>query len=163
MTEKYHLRRPEKAIADFDEIGEIIRQQKFMTLALCRQNEPYLVTLNYGYHQEANCFFFHCAKAGKKLDFLRANPRVWGQILEDLGYIQGECSHAYRCVEFEGVVDFPDSLEEKKNALELMIDQIEPQPQPLKERMLTEDRISGVTIGRIHIEGISAKKNKSTS
>ena len=132
-----------------------------MTLAMCRDNQPYLVTMNYGYDQDASSLYFHCANEGKKLDYLQVNPKIWGQIIEDRGYVNGECSHAYRCIEFEGIVDFLETFEEKKHALDLIVDQIEPEPKELKQRMVTESRISGVTIGRVRITSISAKKNDS--
>jgi nitroimidazol reductase NimA-like FMN-containing flavoprotein (pyridoxamine 5'-phosphate oxidase superfamily) len=160
MPEKYHLRRKEKEITDKTEINEIIFSQAFMTIAMCSENRPYLVSLNYGYDADAQILYFHCAKAGKKLDFLRDNPRVWGQIIEDNGYIKDECSHAFRSVEFEGIVDFLESFAEKKHALDVMIDHIEPNPESLKKRMVNEKRVAGVTIGRIKISDLTAKENK---
>lgn len=159
MAENYHLRRQEKAIEDLDEIYAIIREQAYMTLAMCCEDQPYLVTMNYGFDSHNNCLYFHCANEGKKLDYLRSNPKVWGQIIEDGGYVVGECDHAYRCIEFDGVVDFLISYEEKKHALDIMIDHIEPDPEPLKQRMVTEKRAAGVTIGRVKIHKITGKKN----
>ncbi len=40
----YHLRRCEQAITRPEELLEVIRGQRHMTLALCRDGEPYLVT-----------------------------------------------------------------------------------------------------------------------
>ena len=159
MAEEYHLRRQEKAIKDMDEIHEIIQKQAFMTLAMCSGDQPYLVTLNYGYDPQNNYLYFHCASDGKKLDVLQANPKIWGQIIEDRGYVVGECSHSYRCIEFDGTVDFLESYKEKKHALDLMIDQIEPDPEPLKQRMVSEKRAAGVTIGRVRNHELTAKAN----
>ncbi len=157
----YHLRRAEKAITDEAELFAIIRGQQYVTLALCRENEPYLVTLNYGFDAEARCLYFHCATEGKKMDFLRANPVVWGQILEDNGYLPGQCTHAFRCVEFRGSVAFLETNTEKRLALTVMIEQLEPDPEPVKARTLTEQRVAGVTIGRIQIETLTGKQNES--
>ena len=66
MAEPYHLRRTEREITDKKEIDRIINDQLFMTLAMCRDGLPYLVTLNYGYDPQASCLYFHCARAGKK-------------------------------------------------------------------------------------------------
>ena len=159
MPEPYHLQRPEKEIKDKAEICQIIREQAFMTLAMSMGDRPYLVTMNYGFDEQNNCLYFHCANEGKKLDFLKNNPLIWGQIIENRGYVVGECSHAYRCIEFGGTVDFLQNFEEKKHALDLMIDHIEPDPEPLKKRMVNEKRILGVTIGRINLQQITGKKN----
>ncbi len=98
----YHLRRSEKEITDPDQILAIIRGQKYMTLAKCKDNVLYLVTVNYGYDEARNCFYFHCARKVKKQDYLAANPMVWGQIVEDAGYQDGKCDHAFRTVQFQG-------------------------------------------------------------
>jgi len=158
--ESYHLRRNEKNIEQKTDLENVIRGQKIMTLALCRDNEPYLVTMNYGYDRDANCLYFHCAAEGKKMDFLADNPVVWGQIFEDVGYLPGECDHAFRCVEFRGQVDFLTDLDGKCNALAMMIDQLEPDPEPVKSRLLTEKRLNGVMVGRIKIENMTGKQNK---
>ena len=101
---EYHLRRAEKSLTNEDTIWAILAQQKYLTLAMCKNNKPYLATLNYGFDREARCLYFHCAPEGRKITYLQANPIVWGQVLEDDGYVDGACNHAYRTVEFEGQV-----------------------------------------------------------
>ena len=54
---KYHQRRPNQSIDDPKEQLEIIRLAKHMTLALCHENEPYLVTVNFGYEETSRTFF----------------------------------------------------------------------------------------------------------
>lgn len=156
--EPYHLRRKEKALEDPEALKRILRTQKHVTMALCKDNEPYLVTMNHGYDEAENCLYFHCAPAGKKLAFLRANPRVWGQALEDLGYLDGECDHAYRTVHFSGTAEFVEDYDQKRRALEIMIDQLEPNPGPVKERTLEPSRVRGVGILRVKIEFMSGKE-----
>ncbi|MEJ5309126.1 MAG: pyridoxamine 5'-phosphate oxidase family protein [Anaerolineae bacterium] len=159
----YHLRRSEKAITDPAEMWAIIAEQKVMTLAMCKDNVPYLVTVNYGYDQAAGCLYFHCAAEGKKMDYLQANPAVWGQILEDNGYLDGKCDHAFRSVQFQGRVAFVDDIDEKRRALSLMIDRLESDPAAVKARQVTDKAVAKVTIGKVHIEGMSGKANKSTA
>lgn len=156
--ESYHIRRKDKEIKDTKVLESILTSQRYMTVAMCRDGEPYLVTLNHGYDPEKRCIYFHCAGEGKKLDFLRANPRVWGQALEDLGYIDGECEHAYRCVMFSGKAGFLEKDEEKRIALEVMIRQHESEPEKVMARVLKPDRIWEVTIGVIEIEEITGKQ-----
>ena len=155
----YHLRRAEKAITDKDECLAIIAGQKYMTLAMCKDNIPYLVTVNYGYDEEQQCFYFHSAKKGKKIDFLNTNPQVWGQIIEDCGYRDDKCDHAFRSIYFEGAVTFVEDIEEKSLALRLMIDHLEPAPEPVKERLVVEKRVKNVTIGKIMVTTMSGKQS----
>ncbi len=157
----YHLRRNEKAITDPADLLAVIHGQKTMTLALCRDNEPYLVTVNHAYDEAEQCFYFHCAREGKKIEYLRANPIVWGQVLEDRGYQVGRCDQAFRSVQFRGRAEFVEDLEEKRRALELLIDQLEPDPAPLRPRLLKEERVRGVGIVRIHVLEMTGKQDRS--
>jgi hypothetical protein len=152
------MRRAEKAITEREELLEIIQGQKYMTLALCSGQEPYLVSVNYGYDVEENCFYFHCAKEGRKIDYLKANPVVYGQILEDNGYLAGECDHAARTVQFRARASFLESAEAKRRALTLMIDQLEPEPEPVKARSLKAPRIAGVVIVSLQVETLTGKR-----
>ncbi|MFP4344027.1 MAG: pyridoxamine 5'-phosphate oxidase family protein [Anaerolineales bacterium] len=156
--ETYHIRRAEKAITERAELLEIIREQKYVTLALCSGEQPYLVSVNYGYDVAENCFYFHCAKEGRKIDYLEANPVVYGQILEDNGYVAGECDHAARTVQFRARATFLESAEAKRRALALMIDQLEPDPEPVKARTLKAPRIAGVTVVSLQVETLTGKR-----
>jgi nitroimidazol reductase NimA-like FMN-containing flavoprotein (pyridoxamine 5'-phosphate oxidase superfamily) len=152
------IRRKEKAIEDVAEQKEIIRSAQYVTVALCKDNEPYLVSLSHGYDPDKNCIYFHCASEGKKMDILKENKVVWGQALIDKGYIQGKCDHLYATVQFKGTVVFIDDFEEKKEALLNMIHKLDDSPDDVAEKQLTEKSITRVTIGRIDIEYLSGKE-----
>jgi uncharacterized protein len=158
MTDTYHMRRIDKVLRGEDALFGILSRVKTMTLALCRDGEPYLVTVNHGFDTEARCFYFHCAPVGKKIDILRANPAVWGQVVEDLGYMDGQCDHAYRSVQFRGRAHFVEDLGEKRRALELMIDRLESDPGPVKERTLKEEAVRGVCIVKVVADFFSGKE-----
>ena len=96
---------------------------------------------------------------GKKVDYLRANPAVWGQIAEDNGYIEGECSHAYITLQFMGDVEFQTDVETKRKALLLMIDKYEKDPEPMKKRFINETALQGVLIGKIKIQKMTGKQS----
>ena len=154
--ENYHIRRQEKSI-DKEEIYSIIKEKTHMTVSMCCNGEPYLVTVNYAFDRGINSFYFHCANEGKKLDFLRKNSRVYGQILDDRGYITGECNYNYATVQFTGEAAFAENEEEKYSALDLMIDQLESEPGKVKKKMLSR-KLSGVTIIKVKVESFSGKK-----
>ncbi len=156
------LRRKEKSIDNTDELVHILESCKYITVAMCQDNEPYLVTLSHGYDRERNCLYFHCAQDGKKIDILRGNGLVWGQALLDNGYVQGSCDHLYATTQFRGRVVFLDDFDEKKYALEVMIKGLEDDPQKVIEAQLSEKSIQGVQIGRIDIEYMSGKKSDTT-
>ncbi len=157
MNVTYHVRRREKAITDPAEMLEVLRAGSYMTLAMCKDNEPYLATLNYVLDEAKRCLYFHCAAKGKKLEYWAANPIVWGQVLEDRGYLAGECSYAYRTVQFRGRVEYFAGREEKYAALRMMIDRLEPQPAVVRKEMLENNPLDKVIVGCIHIEDMSGK------
>jgi len=78
------MRRKKKEITDSQEMQGIIHASQVMRLALCRENEPYVVPLSFGY--DGTSLFFHCASEGLKLDILRKNPRVCCLFEHDLAF-----------------------------------------------------------------------------
>lgn len=120
------------------------------------------MTLSHGYDEGLNCIYFHCAKEGKKIDYLKANNKVWGQALLDHGYAQGECNHNFATVQFQGKVTFIDTPEEKRQALECMIRQLEKNPEPLVARIpkTSPERLKETNFSRIDIEYMSGKESK---
>jgi len=155
---EYHLRRNEKAIKDEKIITKIIKEQTYLTIALCNDNIPYLVTLNYAYDAVNKVFYIHCANLGKKNDYLNNNSNIWGQIMEDGGYIKGKCDYKYRTLHFKGNFQFIEDLKEKRQALELMIDKFEDDPEPVRVKFINEKALKNVNIGRIQIETITGKQ-----
>ena len=155
---EYHLRRNEKSIKDEKIIIKMLNEQTYLTIALCNENIPYLVTLNYVYDAENETFYIHCANLGKKIDYLTKNSNVWGQIMEDGGYINGECDYKYRTLHFKGNFQFIEDLKEKRRALELMIDKFEEEPEPVRVKFINEKALKNVNIGRIQIEAITGKQ-----
>jgi nitroimidazol reductase NimA-like FMN-containing flavoprotein (pyridoxamine 5'-phosphate oxidase superfamily) len=154
------VRRKEQSIDDEGEMIAILRRVKHVTMAMCRGDEPYLVTVSHGYDEDRRAVYFHCGQEGRKVDILRANPVVWGQALEDPGYVEGDCDQPYATTQFRGIVVFIDDLEEKRHALETIVGQLESEPGPVLDKHVTEDTLERVNIGRVDIEYMSGKRSK---
>lgn len=154
----YHVRRKDKEVKDSVELKKALREAEHVTLAMSLDDEPYLVTLSHGYDEERNCIYFHCAREGKKIDILMENPIVWGQALIDMEYQQGSCDHLFQTTQFRGRVTFIKNIEEKKNALEIMIKQLDENPQTIIEDQMKPTSIQRVQIGRIDIDYMSGKR-----
>jgi nitroimidazol reductase NimA-like FMN-containing flavoprotein (pyridoxamine 5'-phosphate oxidase superfamily) len=152
------IRRKDKEITDFGEMKDILKTAKYVTLAMCLNDEPYLVTLSHGYDQERNCIYFHCAGEGKKISILKANNLVWGQAVIDRGYVQGACDHLYSTTQFRGRVTFVEDLMEKEHALQVLIESLDKDPKEIMKKQLTPQSIQKVRIGRIDIDYMSGKK-----
>ncbi|MFW9964108.1 MAG: pyridoxamine 5'-phosphate oxidase family protein [Candidatus Sifarchaeia archaeon] len=154
------IRRTEKAIESKDEIIAILKKAKYITIAMSIDDEPYLATLSHGYDEENYCIYFHCAQEGKKIDILKKNNIVWGQALDDLGYVDGACDHLYATAQFRGRVLFIDDINEKNHALKIMIQALEADPDKVMKEQITKKSLKRVNIGRIDIEFMTGKKSK---
>lgn len=152
------MRRKDKEITDANEIKSILKRAKYVTLAMCSEDEPYLATISHGYDEQRNCIYFHCAPEGKKIDILKANNHVWGQALLDHGYVQGGCDHLYATAQFSGRVTFAGDVAEKKHALKVMIRALDGNPEELIAKQLVPQSIQKINIGRVDIDFLSGKK-----
>jgi DNA repair protein RadC len=86
-----------------------------------------------------------------------AAVKKWGQVIEDHGYMTGECSHAYRSVMFEARAEFVEDLDEKRRALSLMIDHADPDPEPLKQKLVATADLKQVLVIRLVVVRMSGK------
>ena len=155
---KYHMLRHDKEITDEETLKKILKTTQYVTLAMVKDNEAYLVSLSHGYDEKNHCIYFHSAKKGKKLDFLRATPMVWGQALLDHGYVETECSHHYASVMFSGKASFIEDKEERWKAISLMTRQLDPNAEDMIANRKPESLDSAV-IGKIVIDYWSGKKS----
>ncbi len=157
---KYHMYKSEQELTKREEILEIISQGRYVTLSLCRGNEPYIVTLNYGYDKSKGVLYFHTALKGLKLQFIEDNPRVCGTVVEDRGYLMGKCDHAYRSVILYGTLHRVIELEEKKHGMQIMLTHLEERPDDVKRRLLKdESRYEKVEILRLEISGMTGRQS----
>ncbi len=157
--ERYHLRRSDKELKDPEEIENVLSKVRIMTVACCMEDEPYLFTVDFAWDPQARNLWFHCATEGRKMDILKANPRVCVTMVEDRGYIQGECDHAYRSLLMEGKAQMVTDLSEKRRGLELLVRKHEPEPESVLARFAPSDEaVRKVGIMRISVETITGKQ-----
>lgn len=124
---QYHLHnRPDREITDPATIDEILTNGKFATIALCRNNEPYIVTLSYGYDRINQTLYFHCAPTGLKIDFIEMNSAVCITIIEDGGYVRGECAHHFRSVVMWGNLVKTENPDEQRHGMKTLLHHLEP-------------------------------------
>ncbi len=155
---RYHMHKAELEITDPQALEAILLGGTYATLAFARGNEPYLVTLNYGYDPVERALYVHSAVEGLKLAFIRENPRVCGTVIVDEGYCQGRCTHAYRSVVFWGRIELLETAAEKEAGLGLMIDRLEDDPAATRRRLLADpDRLNHVAVLKLTIEEITGK------
>jgi len=159
--QKYHMRRKDRQITDEIELNEILAQGKYATIAMCHENEPYIVTLSYGYDKTKESLYFHTALKGLKIDFLSYNPRVCVTIINDCGYIMGECGHKYRSIVIKGEISFVKTLDEKKYGMKIILDHLEDNPSLIREKKIkSETMYNNIAVLRLNIESLAGKKGQ---
>ena len=121
----YHLRRSDRAVTDPAEVDELLAGGRFVTIAFARGDEPYLVTLSYGFDPEARRLYFHAAKEGLKYEFIEANPLVCATVVVDRGYHHGNCEHEYASVVMRGTMSVVRDREESRWGMEVLLGQLE--------------------------------------
>jgi nitroimidazol reductase NimA-like FMN-containing flavoprotein (pyridoxamine 5'-phosphate oxidase superfamily) len=68
------MRKKDREITDRSEIEKILNEAKDLRLAMCDENEPYIVAMNYAY--ENGWLYMHSAIEGRKIDMLKKDNRV---------------------------------------------------------------------------------------
>lgn len=157
------MRRVEKEISDMETLIKILKGGKYAVISMCKENEVYLVTLSYGYDESKNALYFHCAKEGQKIEFIKSNPFVCGTVIEDNGYKDG-CSQAYRSVVFRGKMVILEDIHEKKIGFDVLLNQLENDPSTTKNKFFKKDEIyENLRMLRLDINEISGKEEKAES
>lgn len=124
----YHIKRADREIKDPQIISDILGRCRYASIALSKNDTPYIVTLTYGYDSSENVLYFHCAKKGMKMDFIRSNPKACVTIIEDFGS-EPICDHSYRSLVIHGRVTPVQTSEETDHAIRLLIKQLESERQ----------------------------------
>ncbi len=111
---------PRKFLDAREEMEKILERETLGFLGLCRDGEPYVVPLNYAYTEGR--ILFHCARTGRKLEYLKENPRVCFTVGTQSGRVvrhpQGaSCRAEHESVVCYGTARLLEDLEERGRAL----------------------------------------------
>ena len=148
----------ELQITDEGQIRAILDAAKVLHLGMCADNEPYVVPMNYGYTLEDGrlVFYLHSAVLGKKLEMLRANPRVFVELDCDRKPFEGEkpCQYglSYSSLMGRGTARIIEDVEEKMQAMTALM-----KTQTQKDFEFNERLVSIVAVIRIDVAEFTAK------
>ena len=148
----------ERQVTDETQIRHILDTAKVLHLGLAVNDEPYVVPMNYGYTMEEGrlVLYMHSALRGKKLDMMRANPRVFFEMDCDLAPFEGEkpCQYGlvYSSVMGRGTACIVEDVEEKIKAMKLLM-----KTQTGKDFEFNDRLVSIVAVIRIDVEEYTAK------
>jgi nitroimidazol reductase NimA-like FMN-containing flavoprotein (pyridoxamine 5'-phosphate oxidase superfamily) len=148
-------------------IDKILDNNEYGTLALCKDNIPYSVPLNFSILND--CIYFHGAKKGKKVDIIEANANASFSVVENYSLIQSYFStkdnlacpatHFFKSIIVQGKIQFVSDYEEKADALESLMQKLQPEGKyiPLKDKDVYEKKINGVLVYKLVIDNIEGK------
>ena len=148
----------ERQVTDRGEIARILEAGKVLHLGLAVDNEPYVVPMNYGHTFEDGklTLYLHSALRGKKLDMIRANPRVFFEIDCDRMPFDGKlpCQYGmvYSSLMGRGTATLVEDVEEKIRAMVHLM-----KTQTGKDFTFDEKLVSIVAVIRIDVEEYTAK------
>jgi len=117
------MRRKDKEINDKERIEQIIQSAEICRLAMADGNQPYVVPLNFGYRD--GTVYFHSATQGRKIDVLKANPKVCLEFTTDLELVRAEKScdwgQRFNCVIAFGEAGLIEDKDAKREALDVIM------------------------------------------
>ena len=148
----------ERQITDLNRIRAILDTASVLHLGLAVDNEPYVVPMNYGYTMDGETLtiYLHGAPRGKKLDMIRANPRVFFEMDCDRVPFEGEkpCQYGmvYSSVMGRGTARIVEDVEEKKKAMTILM-----KTQTGKDFTFDDKLVGMVTVIRIDVAEYTAK------
>ncbi len=128
-------------------------------LAVTTEDGPYVVAVNYLFF-EGN-IYFHSGQAGRKMEALRADPRVCF-LVDDVGpqvsWEQGcGISQIYKSVVCFGKAEFVEGPNEKMRILEKLMQKYVRANQPLSP--VKNQNIEKTAVVKIVVESMSGKEN----
>lgn len=152
------MTRREREITDHKEIVRILDTAKVLHLGLVDGDEPYVVPMNYGYTFTDGklTVYLHGALKGRKLDVMRANPKVFFEAECDLQAFDGDvaCRYglAYSSIMGKGIAEIVEDVEEKKHGLSVLM-----KTQTGKDFTFNDKLVSVVSVIRIDVSHYTAK------
>ena len=152
------LTKRENQITDPEQILHILDTAKIVHVGMAVNDEPYVVPMNYGYTMEDGrlTLYLHSAVKGKKLDMLRANPKVFFSIDCDRQPFEGRvpCQYGlvYSSIMGKGTAALVEDPEAKMQAMSILM-----KTQTGKDFTFNERLVSIVTVIRIDVHEYTAK------
>jgi nitroimidazol reductase NimA-like FMN-containing flavoprotein (pyridoxamine 5'-phosphate oxidase superfamily) len=152
------MRRVDKEIKDRADIDRIIYDSQVCRLGLARDNVPYVIPVSFGY--DGTFLYFHTAHAGRKIEFIEANPAVCVEFEQKVILKPHESEPCNWTFSFQSVVGHGSIHEvtdpaEKSSALQVIMKQYSD-----GVWNFNEVSVAGVRVWKISFESLSGKQSK---
>lgn len=120
----YHNRREKQVISDSEELLAILDACDFGWLGLSRDDKPYVLPVNFT--REGDKLYIHSSPTGKKIDYIKASPKVCLTAVDNPQYVEGRGNYRYRCVICYGTASVVEDREEMLAAYQSLCAKIDP-------------------------------------
>lgn len=155
---KKGITRREREVTDPAQIREILDKSMIAHIGMVDGDEPYVVPMNYGYTMEDGklTIYLHGAKWGRKLDVIRANPKVFFCAHCDVVPFEGDiaCRYGttYSSIMGSGTAEILEDPAQKTTGLSVLM-----KTQTGKDFTFDDKMVSIVSVIKIDIDEFTAK------
>jgi nitroimidazol reductase NimA-like FMN-containing flavoprotein (pyridoxamine 5'-phosphate oxidase superfamily) len=147
------MRRKDKERTEAAFLESVLREAETVCLALNTGAAPYALYVNFMYREGA--LFAHCATEGRKLDLLRADPRVGFTLATDVQVLPELFTTRYRSVSGWGTASIVDDPAERLGVFAGLAAKYRAAcPDPVPEAMSRQ-----IAVLRIAIEAMTGKES----
>lgn len=152
------MHKAKKEIGEREVMHRILDTAMVMRLGMIDGARPYVVPLNFA--REGDAVWFHAAKAGHKLDCLRATPAVCVEVDRFIGLRSGpracdDWSSDYESVIGFGTAEIVEDAAEKRRGLRALMRKYSGH----EDWELPEASVRGTVVVRIRLDSLSGKRS----
>ena len=153
------MRRSDKEIKDKNCIEWILKNAKVCRIALCDNETPYIVPMNFGFKE--NNLYLHSACEGLKIDMIRKNNRICFEtdIKTEIVTADNACSWGmkyYSAIGF-GKAHFIEDNSGKEDALNIIMQKYSSKSD--KSFEYSKSALDKTTLIKVEIESLTGKKS----
>lgn len=153
------MRRNDREITDKEAIELFIAEEQILRIAFYDHGDIYILPVNYGYlcENDKYSFYFHGAKAGRKYELSKSEPKVGFEIDGKYKLLESETacdfSAAFQSVIGTGTLHLVDEKEEKRLGLNTIMKQTTKKANWNYQNEMLE----AVAVFRLDVDKISCK------
>jgi hypothetical protein len=146
------MRRHDKEIRDRELIDSILAKARVLRLGLCKDNRAYIVPVSFGY--DGAFLYFHTAREGLKIDYIRSNPHVCFEAEHDVRVVENKGDACLWTQSFYSVIGY-GTIEEitdaagRVDALNRIMNHYSGRKWVFDERRLEMTRLWRVSVDRV--------------
>lgn len=155
------MRRKERQVTDEKRLEQIIEACHCIRIGFAWEGQVYIVPVNFGYVKENGnyIFYFHSAKEGRKMEFIKEKPVAGFEM--DTGYelktAASACGHSayFQSIVGQGRVSIVEETQEKKKGLCVVMEH----ETGNHEWAFQEKMLDAVCVWKLEVSELTGKEN----